>query len=196
MGQTVSKATLGRLPCYLEYVKKCNSENISATKIAGDLGYGEVQVRKDLNAVCTAGRPRTGYKRAELEKCLSEILGENKVTSAVVVGAGKLGNALMNYGGFLEYGLEIIAAFDIEPDESNGIYPVSQLEDFCTTNNIKIGILTVPADVADSTARKMTDSGITAIWNFAPVTLDVPENVKVKNENLALSLAHLNKSII
>lgn len=196
MGQTVSKATLGRLPCYLEYVKRCDSENISATKIAADLGYGEVQVRKDLSAVCTSGRPKTGYKRAELEKCLSDILGENKVTSAVLVGAGKLGNALMNYGGFLEYGLEIIAAFDEKPDEENGVYPVSQLKAFCRAYDVKIGILTVPAKAADSVAKQMTESGITAIWNFAPTTLNVPQYVKVKNENLALSLAYLNKSII
>lgn len=195
MGSSISKATLGRLPNYLEYVRECECHTVSATKIAAALGYGDVQVRKDLSSVCGSGKPKTGYDREELERSLCEALGVHSTTSAVIVGAGKLGMALMGYGGFKTYGLEISAAFDIDTAGKEGVYPISELKNYCRNYDIKIGILTVPESAANEVARLMTDSGITAIWNFAPCVLDVPDNVKVKNENLALSLAHLNKSI-
>ncbi len=196
----VMRATLGRLPVYLEYLKSLDlsvNENISATIIAKALGLGEVQVRKDLSTVSGAGRPKLGYKTKALIKRLEDVLGRKKVTKAVIVGAGKLGKALYAYGGFGNYGLEVAAAFDSNSeitgtnDSGKDILPLNKLEEYCIENGVKIGIITVPAHAAQDICNRMTNCGITAIWNFAPCQLCVPEGITLQNENLALSLAHL-----
>lgn len=199
----IMKSTLGRLPAYLDYLKSIEqtNKNISATIIAKALGLGEVQVRKDLSAVSGAGRPKLGYKTSSLIKSLEDVLGVNSFSKAVIVGAGKLGNALLGYNGFAEYGLEIAAAFDIKLSESdNGdskknILPIQSLSEFCNREQIKIGIITVPTVAAQEICDTLVASGITAIWNFAPCQLKVPENVILQNENLALSLAHLKSQM-
>lgn len=204
MKQTeVSRATMGRIPVYLKYLKKAEhlGENISATVLAKNLKLGEVQVRKDLSAVSGAGRPKTGYNISELISALEEFLGTNKKNNVVLVGAGKLGCALLDYMGFGDYGLEITAAFDnavAEATQSNSgkpVYPVSELKAYCEKNNVKIGIITVPSGSAQQVADMLIDAGIKAICCFAPCTLSVPEDVVVQYENMALSLAYLNKKI-
>ncbi len=199
----IMKSTLGRLPAYLDYLKSIEqtNKNISATIIAKALGLGEVQVRKDLSSVSGAGRPKLGYKTSSLIKSLEDVLGVNSFSKAVIVGAGKLGNALLGYNGFAEYGLEIAAAFDIKLSETeNGdskknILPIQALSEFCNREQIKIGIITVPTVAAQEICDTLVASGITAIWNFAPCQLKVPENVILQNENLALSLAHLKSQM-
>lgn len=201
MKQTnVMRATLGRLPTYLQYLKELDpaaNENISATIIAKALGLGEVQVRKDLSAVSGAGRPKLGYKTSALIKRLEEVLGQKSVCKAVIIGAGKLGNALLEYNGFANYGLEISAAFDIdadklgEADSGKAVYSIDRLEDYCVSEGVRIGIITVPASAAQTICDRLTACGITAIWNFAPCQLTVPEGITLQHENLALSLAHL-----
>ena len=112
---SVTKATLGRVPHYLKFLKELPDEGpeyISATHIARALELGEVQVRKDLNAISGAGKPKLGYITEELIQKLEDCLGCNKVTSAVLVGAGKLGKALLDYDGFQQFGVNIIADFD------------------------------------------------------------------------------------
>lgn len=195
----ISKATLGRLPAYYQYVTSDEvGETISAASIARALGYGEVQVRKDLNAVSGEGRPKIGYITTELIAKIRQVLGYDETIYAVVVGAGKIGRALLNHKKFDDYGLDIIAAFDTDPyvtgtlSSGKNVYHINQLEPFCREKGIRIGILTVPAEHAQEACNSMIHSGITAIWNFAEVKLDVPSNVVVKNENLALSLAYLN----
>lgn len=197
---SVMRSTLGRLPLYLEYLKSPEAlecENISATVIAKALGLGEVQVRKDLNSVSGAGRPKLGYKRTELVKRLETVLGRKENTKAIIVGAGKLGNALLEYNGFAEYGLEIDAAFDIDEkrigktESGKDIFPIGDIAEYCVKNQIKIGIITVPSNAAQSICDILTSSGIEAVWNFAPCQLSVPEGVLLQQENLALSLAHL-----
>lgn len=196
----VMRSTLGRLPLYLRFLQSLDiteNENISATVIAKYLGFGEVQVRKDLNAVSGAGRPKLGYRTDELIKRLTEVLGRNDVKNAVIIGAGKLGNALLEYNGFIEYGLLITAAFDIDEskagitDSGKQILPLSRLEEFCRKENVKIGIITVPAKTAQQICDRLVACGIEAIWNFAPCALTVPEEILLQQENLALSLAHL-----
>ncbi len=115
MSTKVSRATIGRIPLYLQYLKKADPtlENISATALAKALDLGEVQVRKDLAAVSGAGRPKTGYQIRELIASLDAFICADRRGTVVIVGAGKLGRALLDYGGFAEYGSEIIAAFDI-----------------------------------------------------------------------------------
>lgn len=195
MTQQISKAALGRLPGYLGYLYDLESDTISATRIAKALGLGEVQVRKDLGAVCGKGGPKIGYNKDELIGDLEAALGMKSKSNVVVVGAGKLGMALAGYAGFEKFGLHISAAFDIAPEgksiPSCPVFHVDELGEYCRKNSIKIGILTAPAASAKETCEKMAECGITAIWNFAPVKLDAPEGVTVYTENLALSLAHL-----
>ena len=200
---TISKATLGRLPSYLEFLRNLPPDKvpyISATAIAKHLGLGEVQVRKDLAAVSGAGKPKLGYVTAELVEKLEDFLGCNQLTSAVLVGAGKLGKALLQYDEFEKYGVKISAAFDsneraISLGTKTEILPMNQFEYFCKTQNIKLGIITVGEGSAQAVCDQMVKSGITAIWNFAPCKLNVPASILLQNENLALSLAHLNNQL-
>lgn len=199
----VSKATLGRLPSYLNYLRELPVDeysHISATAIAKYLKLGEVQVRKDLAAVSGAGKPKVGYVTKELIARLEDYLGYNKITFAVLVGAGKLGRALVQFDEFERYGVKIVGAFNSNgnsDDTSCGlnIMPMTQFESFCTAQNIKLGIITVGEDSAQEVCDRMVKVGIKAIWNFAPCKLDVPNGVLLKNENLALSLAHLNNQL-
>ena len=196
----VSKSVLKRLPAYLAYLKSISADaspNISATALANALGMGEVQVRKDLALVSDGGRPKIGYLREKLMEDISQFLGYDNTTDAILVGAGKLGQALMGYGGFEEYGLNILAGFDTKPstnmtEEGKPIYPMEKMESFCAANQVLMGIITVPAEFAQSVCDKMIKSGIKAIWNFAPVHLDVPQGILVQNQNMATSLAVLS----
>lgn len=199
----VSKATIGRLPIYLKYLKQTehDSENISATTIAKSLGMGEVQVRKDLASVSGAGKPKIGYKISSLINSLESFLGVCKNQNVLIVGAGKLGRALLDYTGFKDYGLNVSAAFDIavvseeKTDYGKPVYPMELIGDFVKNNNIKIGIITVPASAAQKVCDLLVENGIKAIWCFAPCTLSHPNDVVVQYENMALSLAYLNKRI-
>ncbi len=196
----VSKSVLKRLPVYLSYLKSLpegSATYISATALANALNMGEVQVRKDLAMVSEGGRPKIGYLRESLMEDISQFLGYDNTTDAVLVGAGKLGQALLGYSGFGAYGLNIRAAFDADPSgentvEGRPILPMEQMEAFCRANKILMGIITVPAQFAQQVCDQMIACGIQAIWNFAPVHLDVPENILVQNENMATSLAVLS----
>lgn len=200
---SVSKATLGRLPSYLEILRALPPDKIpyiSATAIAKKLSLGEVQVRKDLAAVSGAGKPKLGYVTTELTEKLEETLGCNSLTEAVLVGAGKLGRALLQYDEFQRYGVKIAAAFDsneqtISLSEKTKILPMNRFETFCKAQHIRLGIITVGEGSAQAVCNQMVKSGITAIWNFAPCTLKVPDGILLQNENLALSLAHLNNQL-
>ena len=200
----ITRATLGRLPLYLNYLKQVESSgttSISATTIAKALSLGEVQVRKDLASVSGAGKPKVGYESSDLIKRLEDTLGSNSITSAVLVGAGKLGRALLDYNGFEEFGIKIIAAFDSNDEvirfskTSKDILPISTLSEYCIANNVKLGIITVGQGSAQQVCNMMEQSGIKAIWNFAPCNLEVSDGILVKNENLALSLAHLSNQL-
>ena len=196
MTQNISKHTLQRLPMYLSYIKGLPEDapkNISATTIAEALQLNDVQVRKDLASVSSSGKPKVGYNVKDLIAELEAFLSYNDIDNAVIVGAGSLGKALLNYSGFKAYGLNIIAAFDLceEPTEFQGktVFPIAQLESFCRKVNIHIGIITVPASSAQEICDLLVNSGIRAIWNFAPVHLVVPDGILVQNENMASSLA-------
>ena len=147
--------------------------------------------------VSDGGRPKIGYLRERLMEDISQFLGYDNTTDAVLIGAGKLGQALMGYSGFDEYGLNILAGFDAKPtitktEEGKPIYPMDMLEHFCHTNKVLMGIITVPAPYAQEVCDQLIKCGIKAIWNFAPAHLEVPANILVQNENMATSLAVLS----
>ena len=195
----ISKVVLKRLPSYLAYLKSLPedaSPYMSATGLANALGMGEVQVRKDLALVSSGGRPKIGYLRENLIEDISQFLGYDNTTDAILVGAGKLGQALLSYSGFAAYGLNILAAFDAKPTaitiEGKDIFSMDELEGFCRSRKVLMAIITVPAEYAQEVCDKLIACGIKGIWNFAPIHLDVPANILVQNENMATSLAVLS----
>lgn len=196
----VSRAALGRIPVYLKFIESLpqDVETVSATTIAKALGFGEVQVRKDLGAICGSGKPRIGYTVSDLKESLESLI-DSRNGKTVIVGAGKLGRALLDYGGFSDYGLDILAAFDTDVSQNNAsgkpILPIDGLHDFCKENDVSIGVITVPAKAAQEVCDKLCQSGIKAIMSFAPCKLTAPEGVAIQYENMALSLAHLKTQI-
>ena len=196
----ISKSVLKRLPSYVAYLRTLSdsaSPYISATALANALGMGEVQVRKDLAMVSDGGRPKIGYLRESLIEDIEQFLGYDNTTDAVLIGAGKLGQALLGYNGFDAYGLNILAAFDAKPtadatEDGKPIYPMDQLESFCRANKVLMGIITVPTAYAQEVCDQLIACGIKAVWNFAPTHLEVPPHILVQNENMATSLAVLS----
>ena len=194
----VSKKLLKRLPVYLDYLKLLpdTSENISAAAIARDLDMGEVQVRKDLAKVSHTGRRRTGRSRTQLIRDIEAFLDLTSETGTIVIGTGSLGQALLDYSGFEDPGLNMMAGFDICPPAEQSrsgkpIYPMNRLEAFCRHYDVHVGIIAVPGHSAQNVCDALVACGVQAIWNFAPVRLKVPDHVVLRNENLAVSLASL-----
>ena len=197
MRESFSKATLGRLPLYLRYLRAQSDERVSAAEMARVLNLGEVMVRKDLGKVCCQGRPKIGYPRQKLVESLEELLGARDRVSVVVAGAGKLGRALMRYPGFEDFGLRIVAGFDSDPAkllpdrEECPVLPIESMAGYCRENDVRVGVIAVPESAAQMVCNQLIEGGVTAVWNFAPCPLKTPKGVSVQNENLALSLAHL-----
>ena len=196
----ISKSVLKRLPGYLTYLKTIPEDgpaHISATTLANAMGMGEVQVRKDLAMVSDGGRPKIGYLRESLIDDIEQFLGYDNTTDAVLIGAGKLGQALLDYKGFEAYGLNIRTAFDVMPkmERTEGgkrVHHIDELEDYCRRHKVLMGIITVPGEFAQEAADRLVNCGIKAIWNFAPTRLEVPANILVQYENMATSLALLS----
>lgn len=202
----ISKSSFQRLPIYLEYLRALLARDekaayISATAISNALGLGEVQVRKDLSSISTLGKPKIGYNIAKLSHQLEKFLGYSNVNEAVLVGAGKLGKALLNYRGFAQYGLRIIAAFDADKNsigktqEGKFIYPIADFGKFVKKTGVKMGIITVPAESAQAVCDMMIENKICAIWNFANVSLKSPKDILIHSENMAVSLAVLSNHL-
>ncbi len=202
---SVSKATIGRLPAYHRYLKEKQAQGertIASTAIAEDLHLNAVQVRKDLSLISTtAGKPKRGFDVDELIADIDRFLGYDNVSDAVLVGAGGLGSALAGYGGFKNYGLNIVAAFDADPARIGKtvggvhVFDARETASLVRRLNVRIGILAVPKEAAQGAADALVAGGVRAIWNFAPVHLSLPENIAVKNEDMAASLAILSKRL-
>ncbi len=198
----ISRPMLERLPMYASCVEKLirnGACTVSSAKIASELALGEVQVRKELAFVSGAGKPRVGYEAEKLLEDIRSFLGEGEPCEAIIIGAGRLGRALLGYSNFEEVGVRVNAAFDIqvptEAKDDERIYPIEQIASYCKEHSVKIGIITVPAKAAQAVCDMMLEAGIRAIWNFAPTTLDVPKNISVINEKLAISLSQLRQQI-
>ena len=201
----ISRRTLHRLPVYLSFLKSLEdgkTKFVSSPDIAKALKLNEVQVRKDLAAVSSvSGRPKIGFELSRLIGDIEKMLGYSEEAEAVVVGTGNLGKALLTYPGFEECGVKIIAAFDTDPnvvgEEIGGknVFALSRLRNLCERMRVPLGIIAVPEESAQEVCNMMVESGIKGIWNFAPIHLVAPEDVIIRDENLAVSLSILAISI-
>ncbi|MBD5631646.1 MAG: redox-sensing transcriptional repressor Rex [Clostridia bacterium] len=203
MKSDIPVTCLQRLPVYLNYLKSLDggAEYISSGAIARALNMGEVLVRKDLAYTSAQGRTRVGYNRVELVAALEDYLGCNNKKNAAIFGAGGLGHALLSYGGFINYGIEIVAAFDKDPEkigtEISGkpVYDVSETKEGVEKLGVELAVICVPATHAQEVADVLVGCGVKAILNFAPVLLKVPEDFNVRNIDLAANLAILSSLI-
>lgn len=196
----ISQASLRRLPQYYHYLAELADRGVSqvsGTVIGRRLNCVPVQVRKDLQYTGVVGRTKAGYSVAELIRAIETFLGWNNVNEAFLAGAGSLGAALLGYEKFSKYGLRIVGAFDTDPGKigklihEREIMPLHRLGDLARRMSIHLGIITVPAEAAQAVANEMVKGGIEAIWNFAPLKLEVPEHICVQDEDLYSSLASL-----
>lgn len=197
-----SKNQLERYPFYLKFLKVLEEKgeiNVSSPTLAKELGYSEEQVRKDLQAVSDeAGRPKKGRSIHQLIETLETFLGYRQKSTAVIIGAGHLGGALLNYPYFEDMGLSIVAGFDTDPQKigkqigGKKIMSLDKLAETIKEYKAAIAIVAVPSVSAQEIVNLAVESGALAIWNFAPTHISVPESIVVENVNLASSLAVLS----
>ena len=196
----ISAASLKRLPRYLRVLKekrKSEVEYISSTTIAEELGLNPIQVRKDLAFVSKSdGKPGVGFEVKELISNVEEFLGLKKAKKMIIVGAGRLGHALLDYNGF-ENNINILAAFDFDEDkcDNDKVLHVSKMEKVIKEEKIDIGIIAVPRAEAQKACDDLIRYGIKAVWNFAPTNIRVPDNIVLRNEDLSASLSILLKML-
>lgn len=205
-GILVPEPTLRRLPGYLSYFKslKINGiEFVSSSHVAATFKMDATLVTKDLSYTGVKGRTKIGYQVDQLIETIVEFLDFNTTEKAFIFGVGNLGKALINYAGLNQYGLKIIAGFDVDPSVINTsvkdikVYPVNDFRDMSRKIPARIGIITTPDSKAQEIADLMVAWGIQAIWNFTPQSIKVPENIIVENTSiyadLAVILNKLNK---
>ena len=190
--------SLRRLPWYLAHVKllmNSGIEFVSSTQIASATNVDSSQVAKDLSFLNISGKTRVGYEVKSLVDVLEDFLGFTKSHKACIFGVGSLGGALMTDSGLEQYGLKLVAGFDIREDiigkEINGI-PIYHTNDFKKVQEqekMVIGIITVPVDKAQESAENMVKGGIGALWNFTPYKIKVDENIVVQETSLYAHLA-------
>lgn len=184
-----------RLPWYLAYVSRLRSlgvEQVSSTQLSKYLNVDASQIAKDLSYLNIKGKTRIGYDVERLERVLTDFLGFRKTHRAVILGVGSLGGALMSDVGLGRYGLNIVAGFDIAPKPAEGDIPVFDINELDTKVkelDARIGILTVPHDVAQEVADRAVDAGITAIWNFTPHRLQPRSGIVIQDTSLYSHLA-------
>lgn len=194
----VPEPTLRRLPWYLSNIKLMKEKGeqyVSSIQISKEINIDASQIAKDLSYVNISGRTRVGYNIDALIEVLESFLGFTNMHKAFLFGVGSLGAALLRDSGLHHFGLEIVAAFDVNPElvgkDLNGI-PIFHSDDFeakMKEYDVNIGVLTVPINIAQEITDKMVDGGIKAVWNFTPFRIRVPENIVVQNTSLYAHLA-------
>ena len=194
----VPEPTLRRLPWYLSNIKLMKEKGeqyVSSTQISKEINIDASQIAKDLSYVNISGRTRVRYNIDALIEVLESFLGFTNMHKAFLFGVGSLGAALLRDSGLHHFGLEIVAAFDVNPElvgkDLNGI-PIFHSDDFeakMKEYDVNIGVLTVPINIAQEITDKMVDGGIKAVWNFTPFRIRVPENIVVQNTSLYAHLA-------
>jgi redox-sensing transcriptional repressor len=197
----VPDTTVQRLPVYLRALLQCKAERIplvNSVDIAHMAGTNAAQVRKDLSYLGELGTRGIGYDVDSLIGDISARLGLTEERKIAVVGAGRLGTALVSYRGLAERGFQVVAVFDSDPAKvglSIGevvVRPVADLETALCEGCVDIAVITTPADAAQDVADRVVRGGVTAILNFAPVTLSVPEGIAVRHVDLSVELQVLS----
>lgn len=201
----VPEPTLRRLPWYLSNIKLMKEKGeqyVSSTQISKEINIDASQIAKDLSYVDISGRTRVGYNIDALIEVLESFLGFTNMHKAFLFGVGSLGGALLRDSGLQHFGLEIVAAFDVNPElvgkDLDGI-PIFHSDDFeakMKEYDVNIGVLTVPINIAQEITNKMVDGGIKAVWNFTPFRIRVPENIVVQNTSLYAHLAVMFNRLI
>ena len=193
-----------RLPLYLRLLRQFSEQgrrHVSCTHIAERLGLGTVQVRKDLAMTRIVGRPKIGYQLPELIDAIESFLGWKEATGAILVGVGSLGSAILGYQDFKSHGLNIVAALDADPSKigqrihGHEVLPIDRIAQIVEETGSAVGIVTVPAIAAQQVTHQLVQAGILAIWNFSPVTLEVPEQIILENVRFVDSLAVLSQRL-
>ena len=185
-----------------EVTARKNIETITSAQLGAVLHIDPTQVRKDFGAIGLVGISRVGYEVCEVCRAIRLVFGFDQPHSAVLVGAGHLGSALINYPGFLRYGLRVVAAFDNDPKKTGRVIggvevrSVRSLKPFVKRHGIRLAILTTPVSVSQALTDRLVSVGVKAIWNFSPTRLSAPADVLIRNEHISLGLAqvayHLN----
>ena len=197
----IPRKTVYRVSLYqraLQRLKSNKTETVSSAALAKAAGVKPTQLRKDLTYFGQFGTRGLGYNVDALGRRLTEALGTTQLQPVILVGAGHLGSALLRYQGFAKEGFEVTAAFDLQPSKVKAkelgvrVLPMAKMAEFVSENRIKMAILTVPGMVAQEVANELVSSGVLAILNFAPIILQVPDNVVVNNVDLAIELENLS----
>lgn len=199
--EVIPVQTLRRIPHYhqilLELEQK-GEQYVSSRYLAHFFQVDDTQVRKDMSVIGYKGKPKAGYSVSGLRAAIGDFLGINTENTAILIGAGKLGSALVEYPGLPEYGLKLVAVFDNDPGKAGriigsfSILPLESLPRVVKTYDVGIAILTVPKQAAQEVCDLLVRLDIKAIWNFAPTQLTAPDDVIVRNENMAVGLALLS----
>lgn len=199
--ELIPNPAVRRLSLYLrqlEAFKRKDRRTISSKQLGESLGLTDAQVRKDLAYFGQFGHPGIGYRVEDLIGQVKHILGTDKIWNVLLVGAGNLGRALMAYRGFNEKGFKLAAVFDNDPSKIGkkfgnfDIQPLTELEQTVRAQAIRLGVITVPAEVAQDVADKLVSAGIRGLLNFAPVSLQLPPEVALNAVDLAVSLEQLS----
>ena len=204
MKPIISQATIGRLALYFRLIKslyEAGVQVISSEDIGKKLDITPVQIRKDLAVFGQFGMKGVGYYTGELVNQIGNILGLNNHWNMAIVGVGHLGGALANYKNFEANGFRLVALFDkdirIIGSTVHGIQisDVRNLKSIVNNRNIHIGIITVPAPEAQGVANQLVEAGVKGIWNFAPTRINIPLEIPLVNEDLAMDLSTLSYHI-
>jgi redox-sensing transcriptional repressor len=200
----VADSTVRRLSLYLRFLDDFEGqgvETVSSEALAQRGGTTSAQVRKDLSFFGSFGKRGLGYYVPELAQRLRQILGLGRRYRVAMIGAGKIGSALVQYRGFTQRGFDIVAIFDNDPSKIgtqwNGltVLPIDRLEQELKSQQVDMAVLVTPGDAAQSVAERVVGQGVKAILNFAPIQLNVPDDVVVKTVNLALELETLSYAL-
>lgn len=199
--QTISKATIDRLPLYYRTLRLAQDDGmdiISSDELGRRLELTPEQIRKDLALFGQFGKKGVGYYVNELKFNVGKILGLDNHWNIAIVGIGHLGVALANYQNFIALGFNLVALFDNDPNiigktvNHVKVKSIDELQSCAKNLKIDIGVITVPAQFAQQVADKLVKANIKGIWNFAPVKMRVPEDVKIVNEDLSVGLSRLS----
>jgi len=197
----IPRKTIYRLSLYLRCLQRLKGNairTVSSEALAKAAGVKSTQLRKDLTYFGQFGTRGLGYEVEQLATMIADLLGTTRLQPVVLVGAGHLGMALLSYRGFEQEGFEIVAAFDIDTGRersrkpSQPVLSMDKLPEFVREHRVKMAILTVPATVAQEVANALVEAGVEGILNFAPIVLQVREEVTENNVNLAIELENLS----